>query len=111
MESRSHLTPGDAAAGVPSASDVGPSLAVGDGTEVGVRSAVGAGPCVRVGDPSGAAVGSAAGVANWAGAVEGTDSSVAAGSRIAVGSASPQAVRRTTMGTNADNASPIRNSM
>ena len=57
------------------------------------------------------AVDCAAGVGDWAATVEVATSGVEVESRVAVGSGEPQAPRRKTIKTNADNANPIRNTI
>ena len=120
---------------------VGPSVAVEDGTGVDVPAAVGVGGgCVapvavgcgsgvvkatRVGETtcweagvvegsrvkSGIGVPSAAAAGDWAVSVGGTNSELPLDNRVAAGSEEPQASKNKTIGTNADNANPIRNTI
>ena len=109
----------DAAAGVRTSVEVGPSVAVGDGVaapvtagcRVGVttgwRTGVGEGSRVK----ASAGVGSGAGVWDWSATLEGAISGVAVENRVAVGSEEPQALRMKTIGINAVTASPIHDTI
>ena len=88
-------------------------VAVVDGTGVGVRAVARVGFSVAVAGEgvTPVAVGCAAGVGDWAATVEIATSGAEVESRVAVGSGEPQAPRRKTIKTNADNANPIRNTI